>query len=163
MNAAIPKPIEAREVYTALKKFLVLTDVMRNRKIKEKKTVFSYDRKIIDFEKGLHGAQNASQYQESLLETIQMLEKTRDAFEKMIYNHELVALGKYARSTMKIYEELHASEMLEMFQDLILYIGQKQQVYLVDYIYIYQKRWNRLNKEIKRYVEHLLPPPLEDI
>ncbi len=155
MNAAIPKPIQSSEVYTVLEKFLVVTDAMRNRKVKEKKTEFTYDKRIINFEKGLKGSQNASQYQESLLETMQMLEKTRSAFEEMIYNQELVALAKYARSTMEIYEALHAHEMVEMFQDLIAYIGQKQQVYLIDYIYLYQKKWNLLDKEVKRYSDYL--------
>ncbi len=155
MNAAIPKPIQSSEVYTVLEKFLVVTDAMRNRKVKEKKTEFTYDKRIINFEKGLKGVQNASQYLESLLETMQMLEKTRSAFEEMIYNQELVALAKYARSTMEIYEALHAHEMVEMFQDLIAYIGQKQQVYLIDYIYLYQKKWNLLDKEVKRYSDYL--------
>jgi hypothetical protein len=154
MNAAIPKPIQAIEVYTALEKFVVVTDAMRNRKVKEKKTEFSYDKRIIDFEKGLKGAQNASQYQESLLETMEMLEQTRKSFEEMIYNQELVALVKYSKFRMAIYEELHAYEMVEMFQDLLAYIGQKQQVYLIDYIYIYQKNWSHLDKEVKRYIEH---------
>ncbi len=154
MNAAIPKPIQAREVYTALEKFVVVTDAMRNRKVKEKKTEFSYDKRIIDFEKGLKGAQNASQYQESLLETMLMLEQTRKSFEEMIYSQELVALVKYSKFRMAIYEELHAYEMVEMFQDLLAYIGQKQQVYLIDYIYIYQKNWSHLDKEVKRYIEH---------
>ncbi len=161
MNAAIPKPIQSTEVYTVLEKFLVVTDAMRNRKAKEKKTEFTYDKRIINFEKGLKGAQSASQYQESLLETMQMLEKTRSAFEEMIYNQELVALAKYARSTIEIYEALHAHEMIEMFQDLIAYIGQKQQVYLIDYIYLYQKNWNRLDKEVKRYSDYLSQSDLE--
>lgn len=154
MNAAIPKPIQAREVYTALEKFLVVTDAMRNRKVKEKKVEFSYDKRIIDFEKGLKSAQNASQYHESLLETMQMLEKTRKSFEEMIYNQELVALVKYSKLRMAVYEALYASEMVEMFQDLIAYIGQKQQVYLIDYIYIHQKKWIHLDIEVKRYIEH---------
>jgi len=158
MNAAIPKPIRSSEVYTVLEKFLVVTDVIRNRKAKEKKTEFIYEKRIINFEKGLKGAQNASQYQESLLETMQMLEKTRSAFEEMIYNQELVALAKYARSTMEIYEALHAQEMVGMFQDLITYMGQKQQVYLIDSIYLYQKNLNRLDKEVKQYCEYLSQP-----
>jgi hypothetical protein len=55
---------------------------------------------------------------------------------------------------MEIYEALHAHEMVEMFQDLIAYIGQKQQVYLIDYIYLYQKNWNRLDREVKRYSDY---------
>lgn len=154
MNAAISKPIQAKEVYTALERFLVMTDKIRNRKVNENKINYAFNKKILDIDKGLKEAKSALEYQEKLLDTMKMLSGTRASFEKMIYEQEFIGLGKYARSNLFLYEEIHAPEMIEMFKDLMYFVSQKQRTYLIDYIYMYQKNWKKLEKEVEQYIEN---------
>ena len=155
MNAAISKPIEVKEVYMALEKFLVMTAKIRNRELNDQKVKFLFNKEILDIDKGLKKAKSEAEYQEDLLETMKMLKGTREAFDKMIYDQQIVSLGKFARSTLSLYEDIYATKMIQMFSELIQFISQKQRVYLIDYIYLYQKNWKELEKEVERYIENV--------
>jgi len=158
MNAAISKPIKAKEVHTALENFLVMTAKIRNREMNEHKVKFLFNKEILDVDKGLKKAESEAQYQETLLETMQILKSTREEFEKMIYNQRYVALGKFANSALFMYEEIHATAMIEMFKELTDFVSQGQRVYLIDlidYIYLYQKNWKKLEKEVEQYIENV--------
>jgi len=155
MNAAISKPIKAKEVYMALEKFLVMTAKIRNRELNDQKVKFLFNKEILDIDKGLKKAGSEAQYQENLLETMKMLKGTREAFDKMIYDQQIIALGEFARSTLSLYEDIYATKMIEMFKELIQFVSQKQRVYLIDYIYLYQKNWKELEKEVERYIENV--------
>jgi len=155
MNAAISKPIEAKEVYMALEKFLIMTAQMRNRQVDSQQIKFSFNKDIIDIEKGIREAEGEVQYIENLLETMKVLKGTRESFEKMIYKQEFVALKQYARSTLALYEEIHATEMIKMFMEFTRFVSEKQRTYMIDYIYMYQKNWKNLEKEVERYIENV--------
>jgi CheY-like chemotaxis protein len=155
MNAAISKPIEVKEVYMALEKFLVMTAKIRNRELNDQKVKFLFNKEILDIDKGLKKAESEAEYQENLLETMEMLKGTREVFNKMIYDQQTVALGEFARSTLSMYEDIHATKMIGMFKELIQFVSQKQRVYLIDYIYLYQKNWKMLEKEVERYIENV--------
>jgi len=155
MNAAIPKPIQAKEVYAALGKFLVMTDEIRNRKVNEKKIHFSFNKDILDIDRGLKEAKSDLLYSENLLDTMEMLRSTRDPFEKMIYNQESKALVKYAQETLILYEKIYAPEMIKMFNDLIDFLSQHKKTYLIDYVYMYQKNWKKLDKEVEQYMDNI--------
>jgi CheY-like chemotaxis protein len=155
MNAAISKPIEVKEVYMALEKFLVMTAKIRNRELNDQKVKFLFNKEILDIDKGLKKAESEAEYQENLLETMKMLKSTREVFNKMIYDQQTVALGEFARSTLSMYEDIHATKMIGMFKELIQFVSQKQRVYLIDYIYLYQKNWKMLEKEVERYIENV--------
>ena len=155
MNAAISKPIEAKEVYAALEIFLVMTAKIRNRKVSDHKVKFLYNKEILDIEKGLKEIGSEAQFQENLLETMKMLKGTREVFEKMIYDQQYIALGKFARSTLSLYEDIHATVMIKMFKELIQYVSKGQRIYLIDYIYLYQKNWKKLEKEVKQYIDNI--------
>ena len=154
MNAAISKPIQAKEVYMALERFLVMTDHIRKRKVNENKINYAFNKQILDIDKGLKEAESDLQYQENLLDTMEMLRGTKASFEDMIYDQKFIALGKFARSTLPLYEEIHATAMIEMFKDLMNFVSQKQSTYLIDYIYLYQKNWKKLEKEVEKYIEN---------
>ncbi len=153
MNASISKPIIAEEVYQALKRFLVMTPEIYERRIKSHQKNFNYNKKVLDIEKGLKEAESELQYQEILIETMEILEDTIDPFAKMIYNEEYRALGEFSKSALALYENIHAPEMIKMFQELIDFVSKKQRMYLIEYIFVYQKNWKRLQIEIERYLE----------
>jgi len=155
MNATISKPIEVKEVYTALENFLVMTAKIRNRKVNDHKVKFLCNKEILDVDQGLKKAENEAQYQETLLETMKMLKSKREEFEKMIYDQHYVALGKFANSVLFMYESIHATAMIEMMKELTQFVSQGQRVYLIDYIYLYQKNWKKLEKEVERYIENV--------
>ena len=154
MNAAISKPIKAEEVYTALEIFLVMTARIRNRKMDEYKVKFLYNKEILDMEKGLEKAESEALFRENLLETMETLRGTRGEFEKMIYDQRYVALGKFSNSALFMYETIHATAMIEMFKELTHFVSQGQRVYLIDYIYLYQENWKKLEKEVVQYIEN---------
>lgn len=155
MNAAITKPIQAEDVYMALDKYLIMTAQMRNRDVNTHKVKFLFNKEIIDIEKGLAKAKSDEEYQEHLLETMEMVRGTREAFEKMIYDQQVTSLAKYARSTLLLYESIYATEMIKMFKELLQFTSQKQRVYLIDYIYLYQKNWKKLEKEVEKYMDNV--------
>lgn len=155
MNAAIPKPIQAKEVYAALGKFLIMTDKIRNRKVNENKTHFSFNKEVLDIDRGLKEAKSDLLYRENLLDTMEMLRSTKDPFEKMIYNQESHALTKYAQETLRLYEKIHAPEMIKMFNDLIDFLSQNKKTYLIDYVYMYQKNCKKLEKEVAQYIDNI--------
>jgi len=155
MNAAIAKPIQAEDVYVALDKYLIMTAQIRNRDVKSHKVKFLFKQEIIDIDKGLEKAKSDEEYQEYLLETMTMIRGTREAFEKMIYDHQVASLAKYARSTLLLYESIYATEMIKMFKELLQFVSQKQRVYLIDYIYLYQKNWKKLEKEVDKYIDNV--------
>jgi len=155
MNATISKPIEAKEVYTALEIFLVMTAKIRNREVNDHKVKFLFNKEILDVDKGVRKAESEVQYQETLLETMKKLKSTREEFEKMIYDQRYVALRKFANSALFMYESIYATAMIEMMKELIQFLSQRQRIYLIDYIYLYQKNWKKLEKEVERYIENV--------
>ena len=153
MNASISKPIVAEEVYQALNRFLVMTPEIAERRIKSREKKFHYNKKVLDIEKGLKEAESELEYQDILLETMEILEDTMEPFAKMVYDGEYRALGEFAKSALDLYENIHATEMIKMFQELIEYVSTKQRTYLIEYIFLYQKNWKKLKIEIEKYLE----------
>ncbi len=154
MNAAISKPIEAKEVYNALEKFLVMTPQIRNRKVNSQKIKLSFNKEILDFEKGLKEAESELQYQENLLETMEMLRGARASFERMIDNEEFIALVRFARSTLALYEDIHAPAMIKMFKDLSYFASKRQRTYILDYVNMYHENWEKLEQEVEKYINN---------
>ncbi len=155
MNAAISKPIEAKDVYMALENFLIMTDEIRMRKSNKNRINFSFNKNVLDIEKGIRKAKGDLAYLENLLKTMEYLRGTRDAFENMIYDQEFIALGEYARTTLTLYEDIYAPTMIKMFKDLNYSISQKQRTYLVDYVSIYKKNWKALEEEAEKYINNV--------
>ena len=155
MNAAISKPIEVKDVYMALENFLIMTDKIRMRKSNKNRINFSFNKNVLDVEKGIRKAKGDLAYLENLLKTMEYLRGTRDAFENMIYDQEFIALGEYARTTLTLYEDIYAPTMIKMFKDLNYFISQKQRTYLVDYVVMYKKNWKALEEEVEKYINNV--------
>jgi CheY-like chemotaxis protein len=155
MNAAIAKPIEAKNVYMALKKFLIMNDKIRMRKNNKSQIHFLFKKEILDISKGVITSKSNLEYLEKLLKTMDDLRETRGTFEDMIYNQEFIALGEYARSALALYETIYASNMIKMFKDLNYFISQQQSTYLLDYIEMYKKNWKDLEDEVEKYIQSI--------
>ena len=155
MNAAISKPIEVKDVYMALENFLIMTDKIRMRKSNKNRINFSFNKNVLDIEKGIRKSKGDLAYLENLLKTMEYLRGTRDAFENMIYDQEFIALGEYARTTLTLYEDIYAPTMIKMFKDLNYFISQKQRTYLVDYVAMYKKNWEALEEEVEKYINNV--------
>lgn len=155
MSASISKPIQAEEVYSALEKFLVMTARIRNREIGGHRIRFSYDKEVIDIDKGIKEAKNEAAYLKHLRETMKTLESTRNDFEQMIYDQKYLALDEFTIITLDIYEKIHATAMIKMFKELQQFIAHNQKAYMMEYIHLYQKNWKELKKEVDRYIENV--------
>jgi len=153
MNASIAKPIVAEEVHQALKRFLDISPEIQKRRLEAKKEKFQYDIKILDIDKGLNEAESELEYQEILKDTMDILKDTMEPFSKMVYDGEYRALGEFSKSALALYENIHAPEMIKMFNELLEYIATRQKTYLVEYIFLYQKNWKKLQDEIERYLK----------
>lgn len=153
MNASIAKPIVADEVYRALERFLVMTPQLQESRMKSKQKKFQYNKKVLDIETGFQEAENELQYQEILLETMDILKDTMDPFTKMIYEEQYHSLAEFTKSALALYENIHATTMIKMFQELDEYLATKQRTYLIEYIFLYQKNWKKLQTEIERYLD----------
>ncbi|RLA70691.1 MAG: hypothetical protein DRG09_02520 [Epsilonproteobacteria bacterium] len=153
MNASISKPIVAEEVYRAVERFLIMTPEIQERRIKTHKNNFHYSKEVLDIDKGLKEAESDEQYQEVLLETMDILKDTIEPFSRMVYDEEYRALGEFAKLALDLYEKIHAPEMIKMFRELSEYVATKQRTYLMEYAFLYRKNWKKLQIEIERYLE----------
>lgn len=154
MNASISKPIESEQVYTALDKFLIMTDKIRNRHVNPQQTKNLFNKDILDIDKGLSEAKSDFSYEETLLETMEVLRGSRASFERMIEHQEFIALGRFSVSALSLYEKIHAPAMIKMFKDLAYFTSQKQSKYLEDYIRMYRENWSKLEQEVEKYIEN---------
>ena len=155
MNASIAKPIEAEDVYMALEKFLVITAKIRNREVDKYKIEFLYDKNVLDIEKGVRKEGSKIRYLEKLIETMEVVKKEKEEFKNFIDEQKYIALKKLVRTALFMYEDIYATEMIEMFKELTIFLSQEKKVYLVDYIYLYQKNLKNLEKEIERYIDNV--------
>ena len=155
MNAAIAKPIEAKDIYMALKNFLMMNDKIRMRKKNKSQINFLFNPEVLDISKGVITSKSNLEYLKSLLETMEYLRETKGQFENMIYNQEFIALADYAQSTLILYEHIYAPAMIKMFKDLNYFISQQQRTYILDYIEIYQKNWKELEEEVEKYIQSI--------
>jgi len=155
MNAAISKPIEAKEVYMALERFLVMTAKIRDRKVNSQQGKISFNKEILDIDKGLKEAKSDLQYEETLLETMEILRGARASFERMIDNEEFIALVRFARSTLALYEDIHAPAMIKMFKDLSYFASKRQRTYILDYVNMYHENWEKLEQEVEKHINNI--------
>jgi len=153
MNASIAKPIVAEEVYHALERFLEITPEIQDRRAKAQQEKSQYNKNILDIEKGLKEAESELQYQEILKDTMDILKDTMEPFSKMVYDGEYRALGEFAKNSLDLYENIHAPEMIKMFNELLEYVSAKKRTYFVEYIFLYQKNWKKLENEIEIYLK----------
>ena len=152
INATITKPIESKDIYTALEKFLIMTERICMRKDKNTQITFSFNKEILDVEKGISASEKNVEYLQSLLKTYRYLKDRRDMFENMIHNQEYIALRKLARDMQFLCETIYATAMIKMFKDLNYFMLQPKKIYLVDYISIYEENLEALGKEVKNYI-----------
>jgi len=156
INAAITKPIETNDVYMALEKFLIMTDVIRMRQKEEKNIIkFSFNKEVLDVEKGIKNAKSDLDYLKNLLMKMEYVRSRRDSFENMIYNQEYIALGEYVRNTLVIYKNIYAPAMIKMFEELTFFMVQKQRAYLIDYVSLYKKNWEALEEEVENCIANI--------
>jgi len=120
MNASIAKPIEAEDVYMALEKFLVITAKIRNREVDKYKIEFLYDKNVLDIEKGVKKEGSKIRYLEKLIETMEVVKKEKEEFKNFIDEQKYIALKKLVRTALFMYEDIYATEMIEMFKPYIL-------------------------------------------
>lgn len=153
MNASISKPIIAEEVYQALKRFLVISPKLKERRSQPQKISYQYNKNILNIDKGIDEAGGQQQYREILIETMEILEGTPEYLGTMIKREEYHALSEFAKSSLDLYENIHAPEMVKMFQELIDYLSIKQRTYVMEYIFIYKKNWRQFVAEAENYLE----------
>jgi CheY-like chemotaxis protein len=155
MNAAITKPIYAKNVYMALKKFLIINNKIRMRKKNKNQIHFLFNKEVLDISKGIVTSKSNLKYLENLLKRMDDLRETTGTFEDMIYNQEFIALGEYARFVLALYETIYASNMIKMFKDLNYFISQQQRTHLLDYVEMYKKNWKELEDEVEKYIQSI--------
>lgn len=152
MNASIAKPIVVEEVHEALKRFIMMTPELQERRAKSKQKALLYNKEVLDIDTALKEADSELVYQENLEETIKILEEAKEDFTKMIYAGEYRALAEFSKSAIEICEVVHAQEMMKMFHELLTFVTQKQKVYLIEYTFLYKKNCKRLRDEIEKYM-----------
>ena len=155
MNAAITKPIVVKDVHMALKNFLIMTEKIRMRKKNKSQINFAFNKEVLDISNGVKQSTSNLEYFENLLQTIEYLKNSRESFENMIYEEELLALGEYTRKVLTMYEDICAPTMIKMFKDLTYFVSQRQRTLLVDYISIYKENWKALEVEVEKYTNNM--------
>lgn len=153
MNAAIAKPIIAVEIYQALKRFLVIRPKVKQKKAPSRKISYTYNKEVLNIEKGIEEAGGQLQYIEILTETMEILDNTSDDLAKMIREEAYRDLSAFATSAHELYANMHAGEMVKMLRELTEYLSVKDKTYIMDYIFLYKKNWRMLEIEIDKYLK----------
>ncbi|SFV63650.1 FOG: CheY-like receiver [hydrothermal vent metagenome] len=162
MNASIAKPITAQDVYQALERFLKITPAMQARyaqQIREQHTpsVYKGNSEILDVQKGVREAGGKLQYLELLNETMEVLEGSQNELKNLIIEGEYIALKSFSRSMINLYSNIHAVEMTALFNEISMYVSTKnKKTYLSEYILLYTKNRQHLEKEIESFSKYLL-------
>ena len=157
MNASIAKPISAQDVYRALERFLKITPAMQARyakKIRQQNlpTEYKGNSAVLDVTKGLEDAGGKLQYIELLNETLEVLQDSQEELRKLIIGGEYIALKTFAQSMVKLYSNIHAVEMINMFNEIMMYLSTNNtKSYLSEYILLYAKNRQRLEEEVDAF------------
>ncbi len=157
MNAAITKPITAQDVYMALDKFLVISSKIKERLVKcnNKELDYQCNSYILNVEKGIEDAGSPESYLELLQETLDLLQGSEEKFKELIKNEEYTALKEFSHSMLELYSNIHANEMVKMFEELTYYLSSRKKPYLMEYAMLYKKNLQRLQDEIDALEKHL--------
>jgi len=94
-------------------------------------------------------------YMEILLETLELLKGSTQKMSQMVSNDEYHALKEFAWSVTPLYKNIHAPEMVKMFDELIHYLSERNKMYLMEYAVLYQKNWMNLKREIDSFVAYV--------
>ena len=154
MNGSIAKPFKENDFYAALEAFLVPTEKMKKRIVKKVNIDFAYNKDILDIEKGIASVGSKSRYKEKLVETMEFLNDSVDILESLIYNKNFIALDKYTRKVLKLYQGIAATEMVYMFKELLQFLEIHQKTYAKEYIKLYQKNWKDLKAEVMQFLKN---------
>ncbi len=161
MTAAVPKPISAQRLYLAMDRYLEITPAMQARcaKATQKGKIISWYQghtAILDIEKGIEEAGSPEQYLQLLDKTMKALESSQDVFNRLISEKKYHELKNFTHTLLRLYTHIYASEMIDMFNEVLMYISTyNNNMYLSEYISIYDKNYRRLQKEIESFKTYL--------
>ena len=155
MDGSITKPITAQDLYRALEQFLKITPEMQARYARNvrQRDLASYDGNpaILDVEKGIEETGNKMEYLELLNETMEVLEDGEEELRTLILEGEYMALKTFTQSMIRLYSNIHAPEMVNMFKEILMYLSTNTTMrYLSEYIHLYAKNRKHLKKEIEK-------------
>ncbi len=157
MNAAITKPITAQDVYMALEKFLIITPKieMRLTHCNDKDLDYKCNTYVLNVEKGVEDAGSPKNYLELLHETMDLLQGSDEKLKELIRHEEYTSLKEFSHSMLELYGNIHANEMVKMFEELMYYLSSRKKPYLMEYTMLYKKNMQRLQDEIDALEKHL--------
>jgi CheY-like chemotaxis protein len=157
MNAAISKPIISEDVYQALDRFLFVNPKPKLRsKLLQKSQGYGYNPEVLDIESILQTTDPEKDFEEILLETLNIFKGSTESFAKMVYEGQHQSLKMFALSMIPLCKHIQAKELKKMFEELIDYLDQNNnKQYLMEYVILYQKNIQKLEDEIERYRHYI--------
>ncbi len=161
MNAAITKPIVAEDVYMAMKRFLNISVERHQRhaqKLKDRHDTYQYNVGVLDVKRAMNCFEDESAYIEALKEFVPMVEGSADAFAKIVYEERRRAMSEFVKAALPAYEKIHATEMVKMFEEILLYLSYENNFYMIEYAMLYQKNLKILLREIEKYLTYMEAP-----
>jgi CheY-like chemotaxis protein len=162
-NASITKPIVAQDLYHALEKFIDIEQVRRRegtsgtRKtsaIPKMPLMFDqFDLKVLNVKTGMAQAANLLEYREMLEETLELVRDTPEKLRILINEGNLNEIKQFSKSMIMLYTNIHANDLVKMFNELSYYITKYNASYLREYVIIYRKKLYQLEKEINTFLK----------
>lgn len=154
ISAAVSKPIVAQDIYEALERFLEVR-FHRDRADTKKQIKVDYaqfDSNILDVRAGVEHAGNPMQYRELLQETLDVVQHTPEKLRMLIKEEKTEEIKHFSASMKRVYDNICARDMVHMFTELSHGLGRDTNLFLHEYILLYLKKFNQLEREIKTYL-----------
>ncbi len=155
ISAAVSKPIVAQDIYEALEKFLEVHPERERSKHTKKQIQIDYaqfDSNILDVRAGVEHAGNPMQYRELLQETLDVVQHTPEKLRMLIKEEKVEEIKSFSTSMKRIYDNICAQDMVHMFTELSHGLERDTNLFLHEYILLYLKKVNQLEREVKRYL-----------
>ena len=151
-NAYLHKPFQIGELYSAFDRYAT-EKKSKIKNINSKLSKYEGDKEVLDIQKGIEHAHSAIFYKEVLKEVLINLEDTNTLVERMVLNHENHKMKAFISDTLILSETIGATSLAKSLSEVNQLFMHKNENYLLEYISLYNKEWNRLKKEIEEYLK----------
>ena len=149
MNAFLTKPLKIGQLYTVFKMFVA--QMPEGKKVQHHKIAEQTD--TLNTQAGIgYSNNNQAFYVEILKEFMDAYGQSSDLFAKLVREHRYEQIKMLCLDMKGLTGSIGAKDMYQLTNEIYQQIIYNKQELLPNYIDLYQKECNELNKSIERYI-----------
>ena len=151
-NAYLHKPFQIGELYTAFATYAT----QKKSKVKDigsKLSKYVGNTEILDIQRGISQSHTAIFYKEILKEVLVNLEGSNSLVERMVLKQETNNMKAFISDTLRLSETIGATSFVKVLSEINQLFVYRNENRLLEYLPLYTKEWNKLEKEIEEYLK----------